>query len=141
MGDTYIRNYSDSDSDDSPVYVARDPRKDKHFERKQELLWNCKKKVGRISEHRQPLTIAVIGPPGSGKSSFLNTVFAAFSNDHWEEYAKYGDFSEMGRHFTRRLKRYLVIVRVSLELSQTVMNIFRVVTFQYLLMSRKPFNC
>lgn len=105
MGDTWEPYSSDSDSDDNDVYIARDPRKDKHFDRKQELLWNCKGKVGRKNTGRQPQVIAVIGPPGCGKSSFLNTVFAAFSNDHWEEHAKYGDFGNRGKQYTIKFKR------------------------------------
>ncbi|XP_052076024.1 uncharacterized protein LOC127714103 [Mytilus californianus] len=106
MGDSWNPSFSDSDSDDNPIYVARDPRKDKHFDRKQELLWNCKGKVGKFGQGKDPLVIAVIGPPGCGKSSFLNTIFAAFSHDHWSEHAKYGEFGRRGKQVTRRLKSF-----------------------------------
>ncbi|XP_076070517.1 uncharacterized protein LOC143042147 [Mytilus galloprovincialis] len=106
MGDSWNPSFSDSDSDDNQIYVARDPRKDKHFDRKQELLWNCKGKAGKVGQGKQPLVIAVIGPPGCGKSSFLNTIFAAFSHDHWSEHAKYGEFGRRGKQVTRRLKSF-----------------------------------
>ncbi|VDI67936.1 Hypothetical predicted protein [Mytilus galloprovincialis] len=106
MDDFFNRSFSDSDSDDNPIYVARDPRKDKHFDRKQELLWNCKGKAGKVGQGKKPLVIAVIGPPGCGKSSFLNTIFAAFSHDCWTEHAKYGEFGRRDKQVTRRLKSF-----------------------------------
>ncbi|XP_071126490.1 uncharacterized protein [Mytilus edulis] len=106
MGDSWNPSFSDSDSDDNQIYVARDPRKDKHFDRKQELLWNCKGKAGKVGQGKQPLVIAVIGPPGCGKSSFLNTIFAAFSHDHWTERAKYGEFGRRDKQVTRRLTSF-----------------------------------
>ncbi|XP_063416128.1 uncharacterized protein LOC134697770 [Mytilus trossulus] len=106
MDDLWNRSSSDSDSDDNQIYVATDPRKDKHFDRKQELLWNCKGKAGKVGQGKQPLVIAVIGPPGCGKSSFLNTIFAAFSHDCWTENAKHGEFGSRDKQVTKRLKSF-----------------------------------
>ena len=50
------------------------------IEEKAELIMQCKEIVGNDMSGRRPLNIAVIGPPGCGKSSFLNTIFASFKN-------------------------------------------------------------
>jgi predicted GTPase len=42
-------------------------------ELKTQLIQQCKDTVGNDLDGRRPLNIAVIGPPGCGKSSFLNT--------------------------------------------------------------------
>jgi predicted GTPase len=42
---------------------------------------HCMDTVGNELDGRRPLNIAVIGPPGCGKSSFLNTTFASFKNN------------------------------------------------------------
>lgn len=47
----------------------------------------------------------MIGSPGGGKSSFLNTVFAAFGNRRWIEHAKCADTGETGKQITQTLKR------------------------------------
>ncbi|VDI17052.1 Hypothetical predicted protein [Mytilus galloprovincialis] len=71
------------------------------------LLEKCKKLVGISGTDKNPLTIAVIGTPGGGKSSFLNTIFAALSNERWIEHAKCAYTSRGGRRITQRLKRFL----------------------------------
>ena len=66
-------------------------------ELKNKLIKQCKDIVGKELDGRRPLTIAVIGPPGCGKSSFLNTIFASFNDNDgacWREVAKVGDFGE-----------------------------------------------
>ncbi|XP_076071108.1 uncharacterized protein LOC143042597 [Mytilus galloprovincialis] len=74
---------------------------------KERLLANCKSLVGKSGQGKKPLTIAVIGLPGGGKSSFLNTVFAALGNKRWIEHAKCADTGETGKHITQSLKRFL----------------------------------
>ena len=63
---------------------------------------------GLMDDHT--LNIAVIGPPGCGKSSFLNIVFASFNDDCWREIAICGEFGNhegtMGMQVTQRFKRY-----------------------------------
>ncbi|XP_063414463.1 uncharacterized protein LOC134696545 [Mytilus trossulus] len=77
------------------------------YERKQELLQDCKRLTECV---RKPLNVAIIGPPGCGKSSFLNTVFASLNSDRWYEYAKIGKFGNhegvMGMQVTRRLRSF-----------------------------------
>ncbi|CAC5399978.1 unnamed protein product [Mytilus coruscus] len=74
---------------------------------KERLLENCKSLVGIRGQDKKPLTIAVIGSPGGGKSSFLNTVFAALGNKRWIEHAKGADTGETGKQITQKLKRFL----------------------------------
>ena len=76
-------------------------------ELKTKLLQQCKDTVGNNLGGRKPLNIAVIGPPGCGKSSFLNTIFASFNNNDnacWREIAKAGDYGEHGIQETSRLR-------------------------------------
>jgi predicted GTPase len=76
-------------------------------ELKTKLLQQCKDIVGNNLGGRRPLNIAVIGPPGCGKSSFLNTIFASFKNNDkacWKEIAKEGDYGKQDIQKTSRLR-------------------------------------
>ncbi|XP_071173684.1 uncharacterized protein LOC143080168 isoform X2 [Mytilus galloprovincialis] len=88
------------------IHVDDDPTKDPMYDQKQDLLDECKKLLGTTLSGKRPLNIAVLGPPGCGKSAFLNTVFASLNNDRWREHAKHGSFSSIGKQVTRRLKSY-----------------------------------
>ncbi|KAK7502633.1 hypothetical protein BaRGS_00006208 [Batillaria attramentaria] len=55
-------------------------------------------------EDRRPLRTVIIGTQGSGKSSFINSVAAAFSPDCWHEYA-YTGFHEDGAPITIDIQR------------------------------------
>ncbi|XP_071127093.1 uncharacterized protein [Mytilus edulis] len=89
-----------------PVYFqVTDESEQKELRDK--LLERCKKVVGISGKDKNPLTIAVIGTPGGGKSSFLNTIFAALSNERWIEHAKCAGTSTVGRQITQRLTRFL----------------------------------
>ncbi|XP_076071114.1 uncharacterized protein LOC143042600 [Mytilus galloprovincialis] len=77
-------------------------------ELRDKLLEKCKELVGISGKDKNPLTIAVIGTPGGGKSAFLNTIFAALSNERWIEHAKCADTRRGGRQITQRLKRFLM---------------------------------
>lgn len=55
-------------------------------------------------QQNKTLTIAVIGPCGCGKSSFINTTMAVLSGEYHER-ALVGNFEEEGEHMTRRLTR------------------------------------
>lgn len=57
-----------------------------------------------VSKAQKTLTIAIIGQPGCGKSSFLNTLMAVLSEKH-REHATVGNFGENGEHVTRRFTR------------------------------------
>ena len=76
-------------------------------ELKTQLILQCKDTVGNDLDERRPLNIAVIGPPGCGKSSFLNTIFASFKNNDracWREIAKMGDYGKHDIQETSRLR-------------------------------------
>ena len=76
-------------------------------ELKTQLIQQCKYTVGNELDGRRPLNIAVIGPPGCGKSSLLNTIFASFNNidsARWREVAKEGDYGEHGIQKTSCLR-------------------------------------
>ena len=76
-------------------------------ELKTQLIQQCKDTVGNDVGGRRPLNIAVIGPPGCGKSSFLNTIFASFKNNDracWREIVKTGDYGEHDIQETSRLR-------------------------------------
>ena len=76
-------------------------------ELKTQLIEQCKDTVGNDLGGRRPLNIAVIGPPGCGKSSFLNTIFASFKNNDnacWRELAKEADYGEHDIQETSRLR-------------------------------------
>ena len=74
---------------------------------KTKLVLQCMDIVGNDMDGRRPLNIAVIGTPGCGKSSFLNTIFASFNENHracWRNVAKEGDFGEQGIQKTSCLR-------------------------------------
>ena len=76
-------------------------------ELKTKLLQQCKDIVGNDLDGRRPLNIAVMGPPGCGKSSFLNTIFASLKNNEracWREIAKAGEYGEHGIQETSRFR-------------------------------------
>ena len=76
-------------------------------ELKTKLIEQCKHTVGNDLDGRTPLNIAVIGPPGCGKSSFLNTLFASFKNNNdacWRVIAKMGDYGGQDFQETSRLR-------------------------------------
>ena len=78
-------------------------------ELKTELIQQCQYIVGNDLDGRRPLNIAVIGPPGCGKSAFLNTIFASFKSSdraYWKEIAKAGDYGGHGIQETLRLRIY-----------------------------------
>lgn len=102
-----------------PVIVASSPEKDSLFEEREKFLKICKNRLGNPYRKNlikwnliplRPMTIAVIGPPRCGKSSFLNTIFASLKphDDFWEELAPIGDLPYKGgneTHITWFLKR------------------------------------
>ena len=57
-----------------------------------------------VSKAQKPLTIAIIGLHGCGKSSFLNTVMAVLRGEYHEN-TLVGNFGEGGEHLTRRFTR------------------------------------
>lgn len=54
----------------------------------------------KIHNHEgKPLTIAVVGQHGCGKSSFINTAMAVLTGEY------HGSFGKRGGHVTRRVTR------------------------------------
>lgn len=112
MGDTYEFQHgtlpdSESDSDvDIESIIEADPAKKKGWISKQKLINICQKEVGTKSDGRRPLNIAIIGPPGCGKSSLLNSIFASFSDEKWKELAEHGSSGELDRQISRFLISY-----------------------------------
>lgn len=60
----------------------------------------------RINKGGRPLNVALIGPSGSGKSSFCNSIMAAFSVGGWRERATIGHYGGHGEQVTHHLLRY-----------------------------------
>lgn len=79
---------------------------DPKYEEKLNLIWECQELVGTDHSNRKPLNIAIIGLPGVGKSSLLNTIFASFSTKCWDDIVEFGSFGTLAIQFTTRFKRY-----------------------------------
>lgn len=73
-----------------------DPKEDTKWYLKRELINDIKQVVGNKTEGNRPLNIVVLGCPGSGKSSFLNTVFTSLRTDCWRERARVGSYGGYG---------------------------------------------
>lgn len=94
----------------SEVFHVYDNQKhDPMYTEKLKLINECQKLVGNDIFLKSPLNIAVIGHPGCGKSSFLNTVFTSFNTDSWRELAPVGLFNLDGQqlHVTERFRRFV----------------------------------
>nr|XP_022291792.1 uncharacterized protein LOC111103078 [Crassostrea virginica]XP_022291793.1 uncharacterized protein LOC111103078 [Crassostrea virginica]XP_022291794.1 uncharacterized protein LOC111103078 [Crassostrea virginica] len=52
------------------------------------------------------LNIALIGPPGCGKSSFCNSVLTAFSVEGWREWTTTGHYGGLAEQVTHHLRVY-----------------------------------
>ncbi|XP_052062883.1 uncharacterized protein LOC127702640 [Mytilus californianus] len=66
----------------------------------------CQDEVGTIYHGKRPLNIVIIGVPGCGKSSLLNTIFASFSDERWKPIALQGNYGKLGKQFTQSLISY-----------------------------------
>ena len=72
-----------------------------------QLIDELKRICGTSAPDKKPLNILVVGTPGCGKSSFINTVMASVRSDKWVPYAAVGDteiggdISNVTNHFQR----------------------------------------
>lgn len=106
-GDTRLKTVeSDSDSEIDRKFSV-DNTKDRHWGNKQFLIKECQDAVGTTSTGKRPLNIAIIGPPGCGKSSLLNTIFASFSDKSWKQVADFGNYGKADKQNSQRLIRYV----------------------------------
>lgn len=105
-------DHSDLEMDNS---LGVDNTKKRGWAAKQLLIQKCQNTVGTISPGKRPLNIVIIGPPGCGKSSLLNTIFASFSNESWNRVANYGSFGTNAKQVSHRLVRYVECGVVTFE--------------------------
>ncbi|CAC5415778.1 unnamed protein product [Mytilus coruscus] len=97
-----LSNTEDSDSDiDIGSLLEIDSSKKKGWDDKQKLIKICQKEVGTISSGKRPLNIGIIGLPGCGKSSLLNTIFASFSDDKWKDITATESYGGLGRQISQ----------------------------------------
>ncbi|XP_052062882.1 uncharacterized protein LOC127702639 [Mytilus californianus] len=109
-GDTFegsigpLSKKEDSDSDiDIGSLLEIDSTKKKGWDEKQKLIKICQNEAGTISSGKRPLNIAIIGSHGCGKSSFLNTIFASFSDGKWKEMTQQGSYGGLGKQISQSL--------------------------------------
>ncbi|XP_048780837.2 uncharacterized protein LOC125683580 [Ostrea edulis] len=70
--------------------------------RRKEALEELLKRIGK---ENRPLNIAIIGTPGSGKSSFINTLIASITGE-WRSHAMVGCFGGLGLQKTKHIATY-----------------------------------
>lgn len=89
--------------------VHKNMKDDPNYDEKIELIKKCQELVGTTNStcKKPPLNIAIIGTPGGGKSSLLNTIFASFSTDCWKEIVSFGSHGEAGKQFTKQFTRFV----------------------------------
>ncbi|XP_062605832.1 uncharacterized protein LOC134267639 [Saccostrea cucullata] len=70
------------------------------------FLEELKERIGKKTS--RPLTVAVIGTPGAGKSSFINTMITSITGNY-RQWTRTGDFGGFGQAITLR------VIRISRE--------------------------
>ncbi|XP_052076324.1 uncharacterized protein LOC127714303 [Mytilus californianus] len=88
------------------IIPQENQKNDPKYEEKIELIKECQEIAGTDLSTKPPLNIAIIGLPGGGKSSLLNTIFASFSTSCWEDIVQFGSFGTLGKQFTTRFKSF-----------------------------------
>ena len=85
-----------------------DPKLDTLRFRKEQLIRELKTICGISGSKKKPLNILVIGSPGSGKSSFINTAIASVRTDNWVQCFSVGDIDNGGisSHITNHFQRF-----------------------------------
>ncbi|CAC5391996.1 unnamed protein product [Mytilus coruscus] len=96
---------SDSDLEIDKQLNADNTQK-RGWNSKRRLIKMCQDEVGTKYQGKRPLNIAIIGVPGCGKSSLLNTIFTSFSDERWKPIALQGNYGKLGKQFTQSLISY-----------------------------------
>ncbi|XP_063413713.1 uncharacterized protein LOC134696065 [Mytilus trossulus] len=89
-------------------HVHENMKDDPNYDEKIKLIEKCQE-LGRYTysiSKKPPLNIAIIGTPGGGKSSLLNTIFASFSTDCWKEFVIFGSHGRAGNTITTEFTSY-----------------------------------
>ena len=95
------------------MQIENETRNKKEMERKIENNNELEKEresalklfLDRVTTEGKTLNIALIGASGCGKSSFCNSVMAAFCVGGWREWAMTGHYGGRGRQVSHHLLR------------------------------------
>ncbi|XP_071126493.1 uncharacterized protein [Mytilus edulis] len=101
---SFVEKYYNRDHD---IVPHEDPKDDPKYDEKNKLIRRVQDIVGTHSSGKPPLNIAIVGLPGGGKSSLLNTIFASFSTERWTEIVPFGSFGRAQRQRTTRFTSYV----------------------------------
>ncbi|XP_062605828.1 uncharacterized protein LOC134267634 [Saccostrea cucullata] len=84
-------------------------------EKKQEMLKELKERIGKKTG--VPFTVAVIGAPGAGKSSFINTMITSITGNYrqWTKTGNFGEFDQTVTHCPTWIPRERYLSHQSLE--------------------------
>lgn len=113
ISDRYVYSFGD-DSSDTDTDVSMSSRRQRRLEnpeaelrrRREKLNADIAKEVGKDSDDRSALNIAVIGKVGAGKSSTINTLLTSMNTDKFREYAMSGQFGGHGNQMTYLTKSF-----------------------------------
>ncbi|XP_076070526.1 uncharacterized protein LOC143042151 isoform X1 [Mytilus galloprovincialis] len=100
---SFVEKFYNRDHD---IVPHEDPKDDPKYDEKNKLIRRVQDIVGTHSSGKPPLNIAIVGLPGGGKSSLLNTIFASFSTERWTEIVPFGSFGRAQRQRTTRFTSY-----------------------------------
>ncbi|KAL3886857.1 hypothetical protein ACJMK2_026819 [Sinanodonta woodiana] len=90
----HIFDITKMDNYTTPVFDEKLPKAD-YLKRRAELVMRKRSFINEILKEcgtGRPLNVCVVGTYGAGKSSFINTIAAAFNGKRWREHAAIGDY-------------------------------------------------
>lgn len=100
-GDNETFNQSDETRSSASGFKVQNPK-----QKKQDMIFEILREVGKVVDGKKTQNIAIIGPPGVGKSSTINTIAAAFNDKRWREYAYSGFHGGDNKQVTYYTKSY-----------------------------------